>query len=323
MEKTKSNIDYDARKPKELNLKDWWRISKRIIKQIKTDHIIIVAPGVAFFLFLAVFPAILALVSLYGLIFDPEQVQDQLSQLTVLLPADAGELIIGALSKISGQPDPQLEWEVIITLLISLWTANLGTKALFRGINITYEEKSNRNFFQLNGLSLLFTISGILVGIISLAFIVGFPVLIRHLDVPPFINNLITFGRWVFLGILIIIFIAMIYKFAPERRNARFRWVTWGSAIATLLWLGASWAFSFYVDNFGNFDKKYGAVASVVILMLWFLITGFLILLGAEINSEMEYQTKKDTTIGKNRPLGERDAFHADHYAGQDQSGNK
>lgn len=319
MEKTKNDIDYDARKPKELKPKDWWKIFKRIIKQIKTDHIIIVAPGVAFFLFLAVFPAILALVSLYGLVFNPEQVQEQLSQLTVILPADAGELITGTLSRISEQPDPQLEWELIITLFISLWTANLGTKALFRGINIVYEEKSNRNFFQLNGISLLFTISGIVVGIISLALIVGFPVLIKHLDVPPFISNLIAFGRWIFLGIIIIIFLAIIYKFAPERRNAQFRWVTWGSVIATLLWLGASWGFSYYVENFGNFDKKYGAVASVVILMLWFLITSFLILFGAEINSEMEYQTKKDTTIGKNRPLGERDAFHADHYAGQDQ----
>lgn len=310
-------MDYNAQKPKDFSLKDWWRIFKRIIKQIKSDNIMIVAPGVAFFLFLAIFPAILALISLYGLIFNPEQVQNQLSLLTAILPPDAGKLIIDTLSKISGQPDSQLEWEVFISLFISLWSANIGSKALFRGINIVYEEESRRNFFQLNGISLIFTISGIVISIVSLALIIGFPTFIKHVDIPPFFNRLVGIGRWVLLGFIIAIFIAAAYKFAPERRDPKFRWVTWGAIVATLLWLAASWGFSYYVENFGNFDEKYGTVSSVVILMLWFYITSFLILLGAEINTEMEYQTKKDTTIGKTRPLGDRNAYHADHYAGQ------
>ena len=323
MEEIESNNDYDAQKPKDLKMKDWWTILKRIVKNIKVNYIMIVAPGIAFFLFLAIFPALFALVSLYGLVFNPDEVQDQLSQLTVILPQNAGELIKGTLSRISEQPKPQLEWDVIISFIISLWTANFGMKALFRGINIVYNEKHNRNIVEFNILTLLFTLSGIIIGIISLALIVGFPVLSNHIDVPPLIDKLISFGRWVFLGIVIIFFVATIYKFAPDRRNPQFRWVTWGSVIATLLWLSASWAFSFYVENFGNFDQKYGTVASGVILMLWFFLTSFLILLGAEINSEMEYQTKKDTTIGKNRPLGKRNAYQADHYAGQDKANSK
>lgn len=322
VEKSSNAIEYDAVKPKDLNLKDWWLILKRIIKNIKVNYIMIVAPGIAFFLFLSVFPALFALVSLYGLVFNPDEVQNQLSQLTIILPKNAGELITGTLSRISKQSKPQLEWDVIISFLISLWTANFGMKALFRGINIVYKEKHSRNIVEFNAISLLFTISGIIIGIISLALIVGFPVLSKHFDVPPMLYSIITFGRWLFLGIIIILFIASIYKFAPDRRSAKFRWVTWGSVVATLLWLGASWGFSFYVENFGNFDQKYGTVASGVILMLWFLISSFLILLGAEINSEMEYQTKEDTTIGKSRPMGERKAYQADHYAGQENSDN-
>ncbi len=322
MEEKEKYSDFSAERPVQLTPKDWWRIVKRIVKQLQKDHLIIVAPGVAFYLFLAVIPAILALTSIYGLFFNPEQIHQQLAQFTRIMPKDAGDLITNVLLNISAQPTPQLELEVIISIVVSLWIANLGMKGLFRGVNIVYQEKKKRNFFQLNGITLLFTISSIVVGIISLALIVGFPVLIKHFDIPPFINTIITYSRWIFLGLIIITFISIIYKFAPERRNAQFKWVTWGAAIATILWLVASWGFSYYVEHFSDFDQRYGTLASVVILMLWFLITSFLVLLGAEINAEMEYQTKKDTTIGQWRPLGERNAYHADHYAGQDQSEN-
>ncbi len=208
-----------------------------------------------------------------------------------------------------------LSWGVVLSILLSLWSANKGTKALFRGVNIAYDEKKKRNFFKENGLTLLLTFGGIVVGVICLGFIVGFPALTGNVGLPGELKTIISWGRWVILGLIITGTIALIYKYAPIRRNPKFRWVTWGSIVATVLWLVGSWAFSYFVNNFGNFNKTYGSVAAIIILLLWFFLTSFLILIGAEINSEMEHQTRKDTTIGERKPMGKREAYHADHVA--------
>ncbi|MFW5872694.1 MAG: YihY/virulence factor BrkB family protein [bacterium] len=307
-----------AERPKEIKPKGWKFIFKRVKKGIELDHIPIVAAGVAFFFFFSLFPAIAALISIYGLIMDPQQVQQQVSELAFLLPNQASQFLMDTLQNIAKKPGETLGWGFVLSVLISLWSANLATRALFKGINIVYNEKNKRNFFQEIGLSLLFTLGAILVGIICLSLIVGFPAVSNPLNLPGYINTLIKWGRWLILAFIIILSIAIIYRFAPSRRGPKFRWVTWGSVIATVLWLIVSWAFSFFVDNFGNFDQIFGPVAAIIILMLWFFLTSFLILIGAELNAEMEHQTKKDTTIGADSPMGEREAYHADHVAGEE-----
>ena len=277
-----------ASKPKEIPAKGWKKIGKRVIKQINADHIPIVSAGVTFYIFLAIFPAIAAIISIYGLITEPQQVQQQMSQIATILPDQASQFISETLQNIAGKSGKALGWGVALSILLSLWSANKGTKALFKGVNIAYHEDNSRNFFKENGISLLFTFAGIVVGIICMSLIIAFPAFVDRLGLPETLNIIITWGRWILLAFLIIFSIAAVYKYAPVRRKPEFKWVSWGAVLATAFWLIGSWAFSFYVRNFGSFDETYGSIAAVVILMLWFFLTSFLILLGAEINAETE-----------------------------------
>jgi membrane protein len=198
-----------------------------------------------------------------------------------------------------------------------LWSANSGTKALFDGINIAYNQKEERNFIKLNGISLAITLGSIFIGLIAVALAIGFPALIDKVGLPPSLSTIISLVRWPILLVIVVISIAAIYKFAPDRNNPKFRWVSWGAAIAASLWIIGSLLFSLYINNFSNYDATYGAVAAVIILMLWFQLTSLCVLLGAEINSELEHQTDKDTTVGEPEPLGQRGGYYADDVAGK------
>jgi membrane protein len=314
----KDNRGRQAESPREIPKGGWKDVLLRVKDQLTTDHIDIVAAGVAFYFFLALFPALAAIVSIYGLVTEPAQVEQHMAQLTSLLPQETHQMISERLHSIAQQSGEALGWGVLFSILISLWSANSGTKSLFEGINIAYDEESERGFFKENGLTLLFTIGAMIIGIISAGLVVGFPAIIGKLGMPETIQTIISWGRWPLLGVIVMFALSLIYKIAPYRNNPKFRWVNWGSAISTILWLVGSWLFSLYVTNFGNYNETYGSVAAVIILMLWFNLTSFIVLLGAEINSELEHQTAKDTTIGKEKPMGERQAYHADHVAGED-----
>lgn len=170
---------------------------------------------------------------------------------------------------------------------------------------------------------MLFTLGGIIIGGLCFALVIGFPALVGNLGLPGVVQTVVQWGRWLLLAAIIMFALALIYKVAPYRDNPKFKWVSWGSGIATALWLIGSLLFSWYVNNFGNYNETYGSVAAVIILMLWFNLTTFIILLGAEINSELEHQTAKDTTIGEEHPLGQRNAYHADHVAGEEDNKSK
>lgn len=307
---------HQAEKPKQIPKKGWKDIGKRVFGQIKKDNLDIVAAGVAFYFFLAIFPTLAATISIYGLVTDPAQVQSQLSQITSAMPQEVGQVISERLKSIAGESNQTLGWSVVISILISLWSANKGTKALFTGVNIAYDENIERGFIKENALALAFTLGGIVIGIFSITLVVGFPAIADQLGLPSFLHSIINWLRWPILLLIVMFSLALIYRFAPDRDNPKFKWVNWGAAIAAFLWILGSIGFSFYVSNFGSFDETYGSFAAVIILLLWFLLTSYIILLGAEINSEMEHQTAKDTTKGKEKPIGERDAYHADHVAG-------
>jgi membrane protein len=212
----------------------------------------------------------------------------------------------------------EIGWGLFISIMISIWSANKGTSALLQGINIAYDEIDNRGIIMKNLLSLLFTLGGLVIGLISLLIVIFFPLLVKNLGLTPQLENMLNWLRWVFLGLILIFNLSMIYKIAPYRTNPRFSWVSWGAVIGSLLWLAGSILFSWYVANFGSYDDLYGSFAAVAILMLWLFLTAFIILMGAEINSEMEHQTRYDTTIGLEKPMGERNAYHADHCAVED-----
>lgn len=309
---------HQAEKPSRIPQKGWKDISKRVFSQLKKDHVQIVSAGVGFYFFLALFPTILAAISIYSLILEPSQIEEHLNSVGRLLPAQAFDTIIGIIDPVLSQDNQELGLGLIISILISLWSANKGTSALFEGINIAYDEEDDRNFLKKNAITLGFTLGAIILGLISLLLVILFPVFIEKLNLPHAMEVVFTWSRWVILGIILIFSLSMLYKIAPRRDNPKFRWVSWGAVIGSILWILGSILFSFYVDNFGSYDEGYGQFASVVILLLWFFLTAFIVLLGAEINSEMEHQTRKDTTVGEREPMGQRGAYHADHVAGKD-----
>lgn len=307
-----------AESPNQIPASGWKDVLLRVKDQIVSDHIGVVAAGVAFYFFLALFPFLTLVISTYGLVTDPGQVEQHMEQLAAFLPQEAQAMLTERLQSIASKAGDTLGWGVLLGILISLWSANSGTKSLFEGVNIAYDEEDQRSFLKLNALTMLFTLGGIVIGSICAVLVIGFPALVSHLGLPSTLEAVISWGRWPLLFLVVMLSISLVYKFAPNRNNPKFKWVSWGSAIATTLWVAGSLLFSWYVTNFGEYSEAYGPIASVIILMLWFNLTSYIILLGAEINAELEHQTAKDTTIGVEKPLGERNAYHADHVAGED-----
>ncbi|HEX6982575.1 MAG TPA: YihY/virulence factor BrkB family protein [Balneolaceae bacterium] len=311
---------HNAEKPSQIPARGWKDISLRVKDEFTSDNISIVSAGVAYYFFLALFPTLIAAISIYGLIMDPAQVQQQMSQLGQILPDQASQMFSDVLKEMAGKAETTLGWSLALSLLFSLWSANQGTSAVFTGINIAYDETDERGFFKRTGLTLIFTLGGIIIGIICTAFVVVFPAMIESINMPSFLQTLIEWLRWPLMAAIIIAALGLTYKVATDRDNPKFRWASPGAIIATVLWLLGSFLFSFYINNFGSYDETYGSFAAVIILMLWFYITALIILLGAEINAEMEHQTRKDTTVGKDKPMGRRDAYQADHVAGDEPS---
>jgi membrane protein len=314
---------HKAEKPSQIPKKGWKDIALRVKDQLTKDHVSILSAGIAFYFFLAIFPALAAALSIYGLIMEPAEVEQQIGQLANVLPEQAHQMISNILEKQFEKSQSSLGWRLVVSILISLWSANKGTKAVFQGVNITYDEIDERGFFKLTALTLLFTIGGIIIGLIAIAMVVAFPAIIDKIGLPSTLETIIQLLRWPILALIVMFALAGVYKVAPCRKSPEFKWTSWGAIIATVLWLAGSLLFSLYVNNFGSFDEIYGSFAAVIILMLWFFLTGFIILLGAEINSEMEHQTSRDTTTGEDKPMGQRGGYHADHVAGKDKGNNE
>jgi membrane protein len=311
-----------ADKPRQIPPSGWKDVLMRVKDNFSNDYLDVVSAGVGFYFFLALFPLIAAVIAIYGLMFDIDQVQQHIDQLAAVLPQDAHSLIGDGMQNIAQRSEQGLGWALIISIAVSLWSANQGTKALFDGVNIAYTERIERGFIKNNIISLLMTLGGIIVGLIAALLVVAFPALVGTFGLPDVLTDTISWLRWPLLFFMVMFALGVVYKFAPDRDNPQFKWVSWGAAFATVLWISGSLLFSLYVENFGDFDATYGSVAAVIILMLWFQLTSLCVLLGAEINAELEHQTKKDTTVGEPEPMGKRNAFHADHVVGDGSIGS-
>lgn len=292
----KADRSHIADRPGQISAKGWKQVGLSVKDKLAEDHISIVSAGVAYYFFLALFPTFIAGISIFGLIMDPAQVQQQMSQAASILPEQTTTMISGILEGIANKSGGTLGWSLVLSILFALWSAQQGTKAVFEGINIAYNQVDERGFFKSNGLTLLFTLVGIIVGIISITLVIVFPTIVESINLPSYpLETIIQWLRWPLLALTVMGILAITYKIAPDRRNPGLKWVSWGAIIATLLWLAGSILFSFYISNFGNYDKIYGSFAAVIILMLWFYLTAFVILLGAEVNSEIEQQAGKIT----------------------------
>lgn len=298
-----------------IPLKGWRDILLRVKAKLGKDHIGLVSAGVAFYAFLAVFPALIAVIMIYGLAADPVNAPRQIDVLSEGLPEQVREMLKGQVSTIAGHTSKALSWGLVFSVGVAIWSANKGVRALFLGLQIAYDEEDRRGFLLQNALTLLFTLGGIVGLCIAVTLVPVLPIVLQALGMPRFTQTLLTVARWPVLGAMVMLTLAVLYRWGPQRANARWHWVSAGAVVATLLWLAASWGFSFYVRNFGRFNKTYGSLAAVIILMLWFMLSSFMVLLGAEINAESEGQTGRDTTAGPPKPLGQRGAYHADHVA--------
>jgi len=312
---TEQLVGKDAEKPTEIPPRGWWQVVRRAFKESSADNVPILAAGVAFFAFLAIFPAMIAAITLYGIFADPETVAAQVRDLSAALPEQAQPILADQLQSVASASGGALGIGLVVSLLAALWSASSGTGNLLKAINIAYDEDESRGFLKVRGLALALTLGAIVFLLLTLALVAVVPVVLNVLPLGPVGTILAQVLRWVLLVALVVAALAVTYRIAPDRDQPRFSWVTTGSLVATVLWIIGSIAFSLYVNNFGSYNKTYGAIAGVVVLMLWLYLTSYIVLLGAEINAESERQTRADTTRGASAPMGERGAAAADELA--------
>ena len=302
-----------ADKPQEIPPRGWKDIAKRTAKEVKQDQVPLLAAGVAFYTLLALFPAIIAGVSIYGLVADPQTVRDQIAKLTEMLSPSTAQLLTEQIKQVTSGAGGALGLATVIGILTALWSASSGMKALITGVNLAYDEGESRKFVKLRGLSILLTLGAMVLLAVAGATIVGFPPIADSL--PTVLQWVLGILRFVVLAVLLVLGLAALYRYAPDRDEPKWTWVSWGSGVATVLWILASIGFSIYVNSFGNYNKTYGALAGIIILMFWLYLTAVIVLVGAELNTEMELQTAKDTTKGPQEPMGDRGGHAADHVA--------
>jgi membrane protein len=275
------------------------------------------AAGVAFYSFMALFPALIAALLLYGLVRDPADVRAQAADWTKNMPSDAASVVTTQLEQLTKSSQPSLGIGLVVALLLALWSAAGGVGNLITALNVAYDEEETRGFVKRKLLALGLTLGAIVFVVVTLALVAAAPAVLDHLVGSGPARWGLEAARWLLLVLAMAAALAVLYRVGPDRADPRFSWVSVGAVTATVVWIVVSVGFSIYVDNFGSYAKTYGALAGVVVLLLWLWMTMYVVLLGAELNAESEQQTIADTTTGKPRPLGERGAVKADSVPGQ------
>jgi membrane protein len=301
-----------AEAPWQIPLRGWKDILWRTYQQIGEDRLLAVAAGVVFYGLLALFPAVTALVSLYGLFTSASAINDHLSSLSGILPSSAVDIIHEQIVRLTSKGDTKLGLGFVVGLGVALWSANAGMKAIIDALNVVYEEKEKRGFIKLNLVSLAFTLAAIASLLLALGAVVALPVVLSQFGLSSVTDALFRFARWPLLLAMIVLGLALIYRFAPSRREPRWQWLTVGSIFAAAAWLISSALLSWYLANFAHYDATYGSLGAGIGLMMWMWVSSIVILFGAQLNSEIEHQTAKDSTVEADRPLGARGAVMAD-----------
>jgi membrane protein len=301
-----------ATTPSQIPTRGWKDILLRVYANLSDHRILALAAGMTYYSLLAIFPALAALVAVYGLFSDPGTIASQLDQLSGVVPGGAIDVAREQLTRVASKGNQTLGLTFVIGLAVSLWSANAAMKSLFDTLNIVYGEKDARGFIELNAISLAFTITGIAFVLAAFGAVVIVPVVLNFVGLSNFADLFVRIVRWPAMFVVVALALAVIYRFGPSREAARWRWTTWGSAVATILWLAASALFSWYAADFGKFNQTYGSLGAIIGFMTWLWISAIVILLGAELDAEMEHQTAHDTTTGEPKPMGARGAKVAD-----------
>ncbi len=304
-----------ADKPSDIPARGWKQILKRVLTQIGEDRVLAEAASVTYYALLAFFPALAALISIYGLVADPATIGKNLNALSGVVPGGGMQIINDQVHALTSSPAKALGFGAIVGLLTSLWSANAGIKSLFDALNAVYEERETRSFFHRTWLSLAFTAGALIFVVLAMTVVIAVPAILNYVGLGPIAATLLDLGRWPLMLAALMLFLALVYRYGPSRAKAKWRWISWGSAFAGILFILASAAFSYYAANFGNYNKTYGSLGAVVGFMTWIWISTSIVLVGAELNAEMEHQTAQDSTVGPGKPMGARGATRADKVA--------
>lgn len=302
----------DAERPTQIPTKGWKDVLWRVVAEVSDDRVPLIAAGTTFYLLLALFPALAVFVSIYGFVADPKTIAEHIAFLGGVLPSGGLDLIRSQLESLAEQDTGALSFGFILGLAVALWSANNGIKTIFEAMNIAYEETEKRGVVRLNLLAFAFTLGAIFIGIAFLVSVGLVPAALALLNLGSWTETLITILRWPAMLVAVAAGITLIYRYGPCREKAKWRWLTWGAGLATVVWLAASIGFSFYLENFANYNATYGTLGAVIGFMMWTWISVLILIVGAELNSEMEHQTAKDSTTGAPQPIGARGAAMAD-----------
>ena len=298
--------------PEQIPWRGWKDILVRTYHKTLDNRLLALSAGIAFYSLLALFPAIAAAVSSYALFADAATISKHLSIAADIIPVGTLDLLSEEITRIATKSDGKLTFGFIFGLSIALWTANASMKAMFDALNIIYDEDEKRGLVWFNLVSLFFTICTIAAAGVAIALVVIFPLLLAALGITKLDYSLVGYLRWPVMFGLIIVGLSMLFRYGPSRRLAKWRWISVGSVFAALAWLAVSSLFSWYLGNFANYNATYGALGAVVGMLIWMWLSSIVMLVGAELNSEIEHQTAQDSTVGPPKPLGARGAVMAD-----------
>jgi membrane protein len=301
-----------ADKPSAIPAPGWKEILWRVYQNIGSDRVVALAAGVTFYSILALFPAIAALVAMYGLFADPTTIAAHFDSLSGMLPEGALDVLGEEMKRIAAQGNNTLGVTFISGVAAALWSANAGIKSVFDALNLVNKEPEKRGFIKLNAISLTFTLATIVFVLSALGAMVVLPIVLNYLGIAAAAELAMKFLRWPALLLVVMLGVAFLYRYGPSRAKPRWRWVTWGSVFAGIAWLAVSILFSWYAANFGSYNKTYGSLGAVIGFLIWIWLSVIVILLGAELNAEIEHQSARDTTTGAAKPIGSRGARMAD-----------
>jgi membrane protein len=284
----------------------------RVVHEVSDDRVTLIAAGVTFYLLLGLFPSLSALVALYGLVADPATIADHLRELSGLLPPGAFDLIADRIKGLAESRSSTLGITFFVGLAIALWSTHSGTLAIFDAINVAYEEKEKRGLVKLNIVALGFTLGAMLSAATMIGLVAVMPVVLSYLWLDQFKEHMALLLRWPLLLLIAAAAATASYRFGPSREPAKFRWMTWGAVLVTVSWFAMSLGFSFYLNHFANYNASYGTLGALMGFLVWTWLSIVILIVGGELNAELEHQTAKDTTTGAPLPMGLRGAYVAD-----------
>jgi|UPI000408144A membrane protein len=305
----------DATSPWRMPAGAWKDVLMRTWKESAADNVGLVAAGVSFYAFLALLPLLGAIVLTYGLVADPQTVTQNMAAMTRVMPTDIARFIGEQLMYVVQTSGGKKGLGVLVALALALFSARNGAAAIVTALNIAYEEEEKRGLVKVNLLALLITAGAVAMAVFALLSMTVLAYVEAWLPSSPVLAMLSRLMSYLLLALAAAAAAATLYRFGPSRDRARWMWLTPGSLFFAAAWVLLTLGFGIYVANFGNYGATYGSLATVIILLTWLYLSSYILIFGAELNSELEHQTARDTTEGDERPLGQRNAWAADHVA--------